>query len=160
MASSWSAWKAVQALTQVNRYWGIITVGWVPMASLGAATIIAVTAMCLWQFTDSKSKPGLLAGQIAMQLLWAGSMLLTMLCWLHPSKVDPQVCSPICQIAKLNKACLSTCSCTCLLAWPHQMPAANTWCCPYTIEQETLNFVSTLATDYVMAWAACWIAHD
>lgn len=81
----------MQALTQVNRYWGIINVGWVPLASLGAASVAAIMGMFLWYMTDSKNKPGLLAGQISMQVLCAGCMLLALLCWLHPSKVDPQV---------------------------------------------------------------------
>lgn len=81
----------MQALTQVNRYWGVITVGWVPIASLGAASIAAIVGLFLWYMTESRSKPGLLAGQLCMQVLSAGCMLLAMLCWLHPSKVDPQV---------------------------------------------------------------------
>lgn len=91
LTACWSGWKAVQALTQVNRYWGIINVGWVPLASLGAASIAAIMGMFLWYMTDSKNKPGLLAGQISMQVLCAACMLLAVLCWLHPSKVDPQV---------------------------------------------------------------------
>lgn len=90
-ASLWSGYKAVLALSQVNRYWGIITVGWVPFASLGAASVAAVCALSLWWLTESKHKAGLLAGQIGMQLLCAGCTLIAVLCWLYPSHVDPKV---------------------------------------------------------------------
>lgn len=91
LMACWSGWQAVQALTQVNRYWGIVNVGWVPVASLGAASVGAIMSLFLWYMTDTKSKPGLLAGQLCMQVLCAGCLLLALLCWLHPSKVDPQV---------------------------------------------------------------------
>lgn len=81
----------MQALTQISHYWGVITVGWVPLASLAAASITAISAICLWYMTDTKSKAGLLTGQIAMQLLCAGCMLLATVCWVHPSKLDPKV---------------------------------------------------------------------
>jgi hypothetical protein len=76
---------------QVNRFWGIVTVGWMPIASLATASIGAVMSLFLWYMIDSKSKPGLLTGQICMHVLCIGCMMLAMLCWVYPSKVDPQV---------------------------------------------------------------------
>lgn len=97
MVSCWSGWQAVQALTQVNRYWGIITVGWVPIAALGLASAGALMSIFLWCMVDTKSKPGLLAGQLFMQVLCIGCALLAMLCWAHPSQVDPNLSSTLCK---------------------------------------------------------------
>jgi hypothetical protein len=114
----WSGWKAMQALTQVNRYLGVITIGWVPVASLGAASITLVMAMLLWHITDSKSKQGLLAGQVVMQVLCAGCSLLAMLCWLHPSKMDPRV-------SVLGGKAAAALSCVGLAGVP--LDAAHSW---------------------------------
>jgi hypothetical protein len=90
-AAIYSGWRALQGLTSVNQYWGIITVSWVPGASMAAASLVAIAATVLWYMTDSKSKAGLLGGQLAVQLLCAGCTLLAVVCWAYPIRVDPQV---------------------------------------------------------------------
>lgn len=102
--SCWSGYKAVMAVTQVNRYWGIVTIGWAPFASIATTSATAIISLCLWHVTDTKSKPGLLLGQLGMQLLCAGCMLLATWCWLHTGRVDPQVSHrPVC--ARMLSCC-------------------------------------------------------
>jgi hypothetical protein len=78
-------------MLSVNQYWGIITVGWVPSASLAAAAMVATAAAALWYLTDTKSKAGLLGGQVAMQVLSTACSVLAVVCWAYPIRVDPHV---------------------------------------------------------------------
>lgn len=87
----YTGWRALQGLMSINRFWGIITVGWVPGASLAAASLTTIAAIALWYATNSKGKAVLLGGQVALQLLCAATTLLALLCWVYPAQVDPQV---------------------------------------------------------------------
>lgn len=111
MVACWAGWQAVQALTQVNHYWGVVTIGWVPIAGMATASIGAIMSIFLWYMTDSKSKPGLLGGQLCMQVLCIFCALLAMMCWAHPNKVDPHVSRPACAQQCRTVAATAWCLC-------------------------------------------------
>eukprot|EP00879_Flechtneria_rotunda_P007516 GHRR01007885.1.p1 GENE.GHRR01007885.1~~GHRR01007885.1.p1 ORF type:complete len:262 (+),score=61.44 GHRR01007885.1:282-1067(+) len=91
LMSGYSAWHSLQAMLSINRFWGIITFGWIPAASLFAAIMVAAAAGTFMYLTDDRSKPWLLAVQIVVHVLCAGCTLLAMLCWVYPSHVDLKV---------------------------------------------------------------------
>jgi uncharacterized SAM-binding protein YcdF (DUF218 family) len=64
-------WQSLQAMLRINRFWGIIVFGWVPLASLVAAFITAIAGFVYWYFTDSKSKKGLLGAQVGSTTMHA-----------------------------------------------------------------------------------------
>lgn len=91
IAAVHSGWQSLQAMLQINRFWGIIIYGWAPAASLAAAAVAAATAGGFWYLTHTKQKPGLLAAQLVMHLLVAACSMLAMLCWVYPSRIDSEV---------------------------------------------------------------------
>jgi hypothetical protein len=64
-------WQSLQAMLRINRFWGIIVFGWVPLASLVAAFTTAIAGAVYWYFTDSKSKKGLLGAQVSSTTMHA-----------------------------------------------------------------------------------------
>lgn len=64
VAAAHSVWQSLQAMLRINRFWGIIVFGWVPLASLVAAFVTIIAGVTYWYMTDSKSKKGLLGAQV------------------------------------------------------------------------------------------------
>ncbi|KAF6265355.1 hypothetical protein COO60DRAFT_1633780 [Scenedesmus sp. NREL 46B-D3] len=104
VAAVHSMWQSLQAMLHVNRFWGVIEFGWVPLVSLVTAFITAIAGFVYYYMTDSKSKKGLLGAQIAMHVLAGGCSLLAMLCWVYPSRIDSeeQITLTIASIMKAN----------------------------------------------------------
>jgi hypothetical protein len=57
-------WQSLQAMLRINRFWGIIVFGWVPLVSLVTASTTVIAGFTYWYMTDSKSKKGLLGAQV------------------------------------------------------------------------------------------------
>lgn len=67
IAAAYSGWQSLQAMLAINRFLGIIVLGWMPAASLAAAVVAVAAAGTYWYMTDSKSKKGLLGAQVGGQ---------------------------------------------------------------------------------------------
>eukprot|EP00882_Tetradesmus_deserticola_P026829 GHRQ01029633.1.p1 GENE.GHRQ01029633.1~~GHRQ01029633.1.p1 ORF type:complete len:195 (-),score=16.98 GHRQ01029633.1:24-608(-) len=69
VAAVHSVWQSLQAMLRINRFWGIMVFGWVPLVSLVTAFVTAITGLVYWYMTDSKSKKGLLGSQVRVMCL-------------------------------------------------------------------------------------------
>lgn len=90
-ASGHGAWRAGQALQHIHRFWSFIEMGWLPTACLGISSTAAVCAPLVVWAARLKARRMLLAFQLALHVLATCAALLSMLCWVQPSRINDQV---------------------------------------------------------------------
>lgn len=78
-------------MTSINRFWGIVSYGWVPVASLVVSAAILLLVGTFWYTMGSRSKKTILGFQIVLQLLYAVGIVLTILCYVYRSQIDVEV---------------------------------------------------------------------
>jgi hypothetical protein len=91
VAAAFTGWHSLQAILQINRFWGIITYGWVPAAALvGSVLGLGVTGAA-WATLGRLSKRHVLALQLAMQAVYAVAVMVALLCCTFPAQMDATV---------------------------------------------------------------------
>jgi hypothetical protein len=89
--AAFTGWHSLQAIVQINRFWGIITYGWVPAAALAGAVLGLGVTGAAWFTLGRLSKRHVLALQLAMQVVYAGAVMVALLCCTFPAQMDRTV---------------------------------------------------------------------
>jgi hypothetical protein len=91
VAAAYTCWVSFQAMSAVNRFWGIIRHGWAPYGSFVASAALAATAAGCWLAMGRTGKRCLLGFQVALQAAYAVTAALAVLCYLIPAAIDEDV---------------------------------------------------------------------
>ncbi|KAI8471726.1 MAG: hypothetical protein J3K34DRAFT_226379 [Monoraphidium minutum] len=96
VAAGHCSWTSLQALTAVNRYWGILNHGWVPLASFVTSVAMAATAACCWLLMGRTRKRTMLGLQVALQLLYVVAAALALASLTFPAEINADLKESAC----------------------------------------------------------------
>ncbi|KIZ02651.1 hypothetical protein MNEG_5310 [Monoraphidium neglectum] len=90
------AWASMRALLSVNRFWGIINHGWVPLASFVSSSVMVAIVGACWLVMGRSRKRSILGFQIGLQLLYVATTALALVSYTFPSEIDHKLKSSAC----------------------------------------------------------------